>query len=126
MMPARKEKEEIKIQDRRRFTAEGDLSSTTTSEPIEESKQEEPPTQQTPPTPSPEKGVSTEEIPQPPSAAEQHEQHGHYQAASQKIDSMLDAAGAKRPPNMEVTFEQLIVSLYMQAMMQMGMIREED
>jgi hypothetical protein len=39
---------------------------------------------------------------------------------------MLDAAGADRPPDTEMTFERLVASLYMQAMMQLGMLREEN
>jgi hypothetical protein len=39
---------------------------------------------------------------------------------------MIDAAGGRRPANLDVTFEGLVASLYMQAMIQLGMIREEN
>ena len=64
--------------------------------------------------------------PVPPTEAEQKAQHGEYQAASKRIDAMLDQVQGKRPPNLDVNFEGLVVSLYMQAMMQMGMVREES
>src|SRR4029077_3201857 len=67
-----------------------------------------------------------EQMPPPPTAAEQKAQHDEYHKAGKQIDSMLDAAGAQRPAETEMTFERLIASLYMQAMMQLGMLREES
>jgi hypothetical protein len=65
-------------------------------------------------------------MPLPPTADEQKQQHGEYQTASKKIDDMIDATGGRRPANLDVTFEGLVASLYMQAMIQLGMIREEN
>jgi hypothetical protein len=117
---AEKKKEEFVVQDRRRFSSEGELTT-----PVEEEKSAATAGPQPQPASAEETAQPAEEI-VPPTDAEQHQQRGEYQAASQKIDDMLDAAGAKRPPNLEVTFEGLVASLYMQAMMQMGMIREEN
>jgi hypothetical protein len=116
-------KSDFVVQDRRRFTDEGELNH-------EAAKADEAtaPAQQT----SAEPGASASpqdvrEMPPPPTAAEQHEQHGHYQSASKTIDEILDKAGAKRPKNFEATFEGLVLSLYMQAMVQLGMpLREGD
>ncbi|MEO5935994.1 MAG: DUF1844 domain-containing protein, partial [Terriglobales bacterium] len=126
------EKEQFVVSDRRKFTAEGEL------------RPDAPPAREEaavitdaapPPAPPPAKTTEPEtaaasrpqeDMPAPPSAAEQHAQHTDYQAAGKQIDSMLDAAGAKRPPDMEMTFEKLILSLYMTAMMQMGMVRDEE
>jgi hypothetical protein len=118
---ADREKEQFVVQDRRKFTAEGELKDDVRDEP----------------TPAPVAEATTRaeskaapaehEMPPPPSAAEQNAQHTDYKAAGKQIDSMLDAAGAKRPPagELEMTFEKLVLSLYMTAMMQLGMVREE-
>jgi hypothetical protein len=119
---AEKKKEEFVVQDRRRFSSEGDLTT-------------EAPERSEPEAPAPaaaEANVETaepphrSEMPLPPTAAEQQQQHGEYKTASKKIDDMIDAAGGRRPANLDVTFEGLVASLYMQAMIQLGMIREEN
>ena len=114
-------KSEFVVQDRRRFTEEGEVNqeAARTEEPTA------PPTQAAvPETPA---QNDQREMPPPPTAAEQHEQHGHYQSASKDIDDLLDKAGAKRPKNFEASLEGLVLSLYMQAMVQLGMpLREGD
>jgi hypothetical protein len=112
-------KSEFVVQDRRRFTSEGELSETVTEEKlaVEAEAAAAPP-------PGAAAGERAE-VPLPPTSEEQHAQRGEYVTASKKIDDLLDAAGAKRPPNLDVTFETLVASIYMQAMMQLGMIREE-
>lgn len=124
-----KEKEEFVVADRRKFTAEGELRPDV---PAESEKQPEPENAQGPETSAstasekmPADKKPAEKMPAPPSNAEQDAQHRDYQDAGKKIDSILEGAGQKRTPQMDVTFERLIVSLYMQTMAQMGMIREE-
>lgn len=119
-----KEKEEFVVADRRKFTAEGELRP---DAPAESEKQPEPPKAPQPETATsaPSDKMPAEKMPAPPSNAEQDAQHRDYQDAGKKIDSILEGAGQKRTPQMDVTFERLIVSLYMQTMAQMGMIREE-
>jgi hypothetical protein len=119
---AEKKKEEFVVQDRRRFSAEGELT-TDTAERTESAAPAQPPTESK--TESAEQAHRSE-MPLPPTAAEQKQQHGEYKTASKKIDDMIDAAGARRPANLDVTFEGLVASLYMQAMIQLGMIREEN
>ena len=120
-MAEKDKKSELVVQDRRRFSSEGELTDTQ----VADEAKPEPPKPEAPEAaapPPPERS----DVPPPPSAAEQQAQHGGYQQASKKIDDMLDAAGAKRPPNMEPSFEGFVTSLYLQAMMQLGMIREEN
>jgi hypothetical protein len=119
---AEKKKEEFVVQDRRRFSTEGELTAPVVEEEKPAAEEKQP---SRPETPEPAEAANSE-MPVPPTEAEQHQQHGDYRVASKKIDDMLDAAGAKRPPNLDVTFEGLVASLYMQAMIQMGMIREEN
>ncbi|MCU1285591.1 MAG: hypothetical protein JWO13_1941 [Acidobacteriales bacterium] len=130
---AKREQEEFVVADRRKFTSEGELrpNAPPESAPPETAAPEAPAAQKEPS--SPEQGArqepeapAREEMPAPPSQADQHAQNQEYQAAGRKIDSLLDEAGAQRPKDMEITFERLIVSLYMQAMAQLGMIREDE
>jgi hypothetical protein len=131
---AKREQEEFVVADRRKFTSEGELrpdAPPESAQPESAAAPAPPPPQKTPDAPEqratqePEK-PAREEMPAPPSHAEQHAQNQDYQAAGRKIDSLLDEAGAQRPKDMEITFERLIVSLYMQAMAQLGMIREDE
>src|SRR4051794_38984772 len=123
---AKQEKEDFVVADRRKFTSEGELRPDAPAEqPAPEQKTDVPAEQKRQPAATPEK-PAREEMPAPPSHAEQHAQNQDYQAAGKKIDSLLDEAGAQRPPDMEINFERLIASLYMQAMAQLGMIREEN
>ena len=119
-----KEKEEFVIADRRKFTSEGDLRP---DAPLEVAKEPEKPATSA-------ADAATEitadkdappPMPPPPTAAEQDAQHRDYHDAGKKIDSILENAGQKRTSQMDVTFERLVVGLYMQTMAQLGMIREE-
>ncbi|MCU1305369.1 MAG: hypothetical protein JWN45_64 [Acidobacteriaceae bacterium] len=123
---AKQEKEEFVVADRRKFTSEGELrQDAPPDQSASEQKSEVAEKQKAQPVAAPE-APAREEMPTPPSHAEQHAQNQDYQAAGKKIDSLLDEAGAQRPPDMEITFERLIASLYMQAMSQLGLIREEN
>jgi hypothetical protein len=115
-------KSEFVVQDRRRFTDEGELNK-------EAAKAEETAPPQTESSEPQQSATATDqhEMPPSPTTEEQHEQHGHYQSASKDIDDILDKAGAKRPKNFEATCEGLVLSLYMQAMVQLGMpLREGE
>ena len=117
-MAEKEKKSEFVVQDRRRFSSEGELA-----EPAPREEESKAPVATAPPEPA---APQPQEIPVPPSAEEQHAQHGHYQNASRQIDAMLDAAGAKRPEGVEPSFEGLVTSLYLQTMLQLGMIRDEN
>jgi hypothetical protein len=134
-MRNKSEKEEFVVSDKRKFTAEGDLRPDVAESPREEaapvaaqgpSSQPQQAQAQQPPAKEPSTEPGEQAMPAPPTAAEQSAQHTDYKAAGKKIDNMLDAAGAQRPADMEMTFEKLILSLYMTAMVQMGMVREEE
>lgn len=115
-------KSDFVVQDRRRFTDEGELN-----QDAVKTEESAPPAANAPSAPESETPKDAREMPSPPTAAEVQEQHGHYQSASKTIDEILDKAGAKRPKNFEASFEALVLSLYMQAMVQLGMpLREGD
>ena len=123
------EKELFVVSDRRKFTAEGERREDA-DEPVEENAASavpaavsapaaEAPVAETAPAGPP-------QVPPPPSAAEQNAQKGEYDSASSRMDTMLDEHGAKVPAELTPSFETLTMSLYMQAMMELGMIREEN
>ena len=59
-----------------------------------------------------------------PTEAEQASQHADYRAGSQKLDDLLQEKTGQRA-TAEMTFERLVASLYMTAMMQMGVMVPE-
>ncbi len=129
MAKREEEKELFVVADKRKFTSEGELRPGVDSQP-EQVSSPAPPSPTSVAEPKSPEASSTDtaepEMPEPPSAAEQKAQHDEYRQAGRKIDSMLDSAGAERPAEMEMNFERLIGSLYMQAMLQLGMLREEN
>src|SRR5579859_1260317 len=121
---------EFVVQDRRRFAPEGELRRD--ADVVEEEKpaastKDTPPVQAVaPPPPSPSTQADEEELPPPPTAAEQQEQHDAYQASGKQIDEMISKSGNRAHAPTEMTFERLIESFYMTALIQMGAIRQEN
>jgi hypothetical protein len=136
-------KSEFVVTDRRRFGTEGEPRP---DAPVaEEEKAAAPPAPPRPTPPPPPIQQATppaaavqppagqapqapedEELPAPPTAEEQHEQSEAYKASGRKIDEMISAAGkAPQGGPLEMTFERVIESFYMSALIQMGAIRQE-
>jgi hypothetical protein len=134
-------KSEFVVTDRRRFGTEGDPRPDAAV--TEEEKAAAPPAPKpAPPAPqqtmpqaaaaqppagqAPQAAANEEELPAPPTAEEQHEQSEAYKASGRKIDEMISAAG-KAPQGFptEMSFERVIESFYMSALIQMGAIRQE-
>lgn len=67
-----------------------------------------------------------EEMAAPPTAEEQREQDEAYKASGKKIDEMISAAGKAQGGPLEMTFERVIESFYMSALIQMGAIRQDN
>ena len=63
-------------------------------------------------------------MPEPPTAAEQKAQADAYQQSSKAMDSAAEKSGYSAT-DLEMTFERFLASLYMSAMMQMGMMHEQ-
>jgi len=124
-------KQEFVVSDRRRFAPEGELR---TDVPVGDEEAPAPPAAPTTPAESKaaapvEQETRTEppaEMPAPPTAQEQHEQNEAYKASGKKLDEMFtqSAAGKARAP-VEMTFERLIESFYMTALIQLGALRQE-
>jgi len=138
-------KSEFVVTDRRRFGTEGDPrpdapvveEEKAAAPPAPKPTPPPPPVQQTPPpataaqppaaqTQPAATEAQDEELPAPPTAEEQHEQSEAYKASGKKIDEMITAAGkAPQGGPMEMTFERVIESFYMSALLQMGALRQE-
>ncbi|HUM04773.1 MAG TPA: DUF1844 domain-containing protein [Terriglobales bacterium] len=105
----------FKVSDRRLFTADGELRTETVEE-----------------TPSPvaeqPKVVLTDlpepATPPPPTASEQQAQHDAYKQSSKDLDARVELSGHSSK-ELEVTFERFMASLYMTAMMQLGLMVEQ-
>ncbi len=130
-MPDKKKAPEFVVTDRRMFTSEGEL------------REETIPPNEAPaisaPVASPEapaavaaspsaKAAGAEpvapahDIPPPPSPDEQRASQDAYQGRRLGVP---DASGQGRAHDYQMTFERLVASLYMTAMVQLGLIREE-
>jgi uncharacterized protein DUF1844 len=136
-------KQDFVVSDRRRFAPEGDLRTD-----VPPSEEETPAPAVSTPTPVaqpvPIAPVATEEqpaapaeaaaegdgegdheMPPPPTSAEQQAQNDAYQASGKKLDEMFSKAGGRRENLPEMSFERLVESFYMTALLQMGAIRQE-
>jgi hypothetical protein len=127
-MAENKKQPEFTVTDRRRFTSEGDATSETPREQQPEAPEHppviapEPPKQAAPEAPKPD----DRNVPPPPSAAERQAQHDAFKESSKKLDAQIQSElGGRRPQDFEVNVERFIASLYMSALMQMGLMHEQ-
>jgi hypothetical protein len=115
---AKKEQETFTVTDRRLFTSEGDAR-----EDVREEKTS--PAASAPPPIVVEKAPIPESaMPPTPSAAEQQQQADAYRESSKELDRRVEMGGHSAK-ELEMTFERFMASLYMTAMMQLGMMHEE-
>ena len=136
-MPDKKKDSEFKVSDRRLFTADGELRSSEQSEPEnrEEAKQQ----QQQPPAASASKidnhlesgkhldshsAQTAADMPPTPTAAEQKAQQDAYRESSRDLDRRVELSGHSAK-ELEISFERFMASLYMTAMMQLGLMHEQ-
>ena len=126
MAEKRKEESGFTVTDRRLFTPEGELR----SDVPEESEPAKP-------RPLPKESAASEsassstaapqeerEMPSPPSTAEQEEQAAAYKKSSKKLDAEVELSGHSAK-DFEITFERFLASLYMTAMLQLGLMRQQ-
>jgi len=136
---ADKEKREtgFKVSDRRPFTADGELRATVEAE--EEREESSSAGQQLPsgatrggndaiPSTSlhsePVTPRHPEDTPAPPAAAEQEAQNEAYKQSTRDLDSRVELSGHSAK-ELEITFERFMASLYMTAMLQLGLMHEQ-
>jgi Domain of unknown function (DUF1844) len=125
MAQKRKEESEFKVSDKRLFTADGELRDAVEEQaptPVGAAVAAPPSTVQdgapTPAAPAPES-----EVPEPPTASEQQAQHDAYRQSARDLDSRVELSGHSAK-ELEVSFERFMASLYMTAMMQLGLMQE--
>ncbi len=114
---AEKKEESFKVSDRRLFNADGELRSdeveipvaATPEKPVE--KQESPVAEHGP-------------IPTPPSATDQKQQADAYRESAKHLDRQVELSGHSAK-ELEMTFERFLASLYMTAMVQLGLMHEQ-
>jgi len=109
------------VTDRRLFTSDGELRNDVAQE-------KDAPKGATPAAPekprAPERAEESPDIPPPPTAAEQKEQAEAYAQSSKDLDSQVELSG-RSAKEFEMTFERFLASLYMTAMLQLGMMHEQ-
>jgi hypothetical protein len=113
-------KSDFVITDKRKFTADGELRPEATSE--EQPPRGTPPTT-TPNPEAPRQAAPQQTTPPPPTAAEQQAQRDAYRHSGKQFES--SAFRGRTPQDYEMNFERLVASLYMSAMMQLGLMHEE-
>jgi hypothetical protein len=139
-MAEKKQESGFTVTDRRLFTEDGELRKDAREEV-------EPRKAATPPVPVPTSGqtaaketapaansaatfpaegndVVGQNMPAPPTAAEQQAQADAYRESSQELDSRAEPGG-RSTKEFEMTFERFLASLYMTAMLQLGLMHEQ-
>ena len=130
MAEKKHEQSGFKVTDRRLFTADGELR----GEVTEEVETPRPTPAGVPPVAtSPEKAPvpavadtaeADREMPTPPTSAEQDAQAAAYKQSSKDLDTQVELSGHSAK-DFEITFERFLASLYMTAMMQLGLMRQQ-
>jgi hypothetical protein len=128
---AEKKQDSFTVTDRRLFTSDGELRQETSEEtpvstpapaarpaPIENAKS----------AGSAQENLSGTEpqqpMPPPPTDVEQQEQADAYSKSSKDLDTRVELSGHSAK-ELEMTFERFMASLYMTAMLQLGLMHEE-
>ena len=124
-MAEKKKDTDFKVSDRRLFTSDGELRSTIEDQP-EETTPERTSTAAPPAAAASTPGSSSaaESAPPPPTAAEQKAQQDAYQQSARDLDRRVELSG-QSAKDLEITFERFMASLYMTAMLQLGLMHEQ-
>jgi hypothetical protein len=123
---AEKKQESFTVTDRRLFTPEGEMREEISQEEVSSA----PPI---PPPAPPQAPVAPVEVASPapqadtppaPTAAEQKEQADAYSRSAKDLDARVELSGHSSK-ELEMTFERFMASLYMSAMLQLGLMHEQ-
>jgi hypothetical protein len=116
---AEKKQESFTVTDRRLFTSDGEARTGASQEEVATVKAE------APPPASPSQPVQGEQgMPPAPTAAEQQEQADAYRKSAKDLDTRVELSGHSAK-ELEMTFERFMASLYMTAMLQLGLMHEQ-
>ncbi len=125
-MAEKKQESGFTVTDRRLFTADGELRQDAAEE-VETPKSAVSTATKTAekmPKPTEAATPSERDVPVPPTAAEQEAQAAAYRQSSKELDSQVEMGG-RSAKEFEMTFERFLASLYMTAMLQLGLMREQ-
>jgi hypothetical protein len=116
-------KQEFTVTDRRLFTSDGELR------PDANEEQTAPPSSK-PVTESKPEGAKAAEpaapTPPPPSADEQKAQADAYSRSTRDLDARLKRElGSAQAQDLQINFERFLASLYMTALLQLGLVHEQ-
>lgn len=119
---AEKKQESFTVTDRRLFTSEGEIREEVSQEEVSSAL----PTPQAAPVAQPAVATPPQEsdAPPAPTAAEQKEQAEAYRKSAKDLDAKVELSGHSSK-ELEMTFERFMASLYMSAMLQMGLMHEQ-
>ena len=140
-MPDKEKKPDFVVTDRRLFSTDGELRQDVVEDEERRAERErekseaqrlvneERAAQQQPASSSPAQAtsiVTDEALPEGPSAQEQHDSAAAYQESTREIDDRIEKEMRKqgqphRAQDFEMTFEKFVASLYMSALMQLGL-----
>jgi Domain of unknown function (DUF1844) len=115
---AEKKQEAFKVTDRRLFTPEGEVRKEISQEEVSVSSKTEPTVEKPAPKPP------ETDVPPAPSSTEQQEQADRYRNSTQENDHRLGLDG-QLINDLEISFERFTASLYMTAMLQLGLMHEQ-
>jgi hypothetical protein len=125
MFMSEKKQETFTVTDRRLFTSEGESrqegSEEISTSAVAPQRVPEPAPAIVPETAA---GAPQQEIPPPPTAAEQKLQADAYKESAKDMDARVELSGHSAK-ELEMTFERFMASLYMTAMMQLGLMHEQ-
>jgi Domain of unknown function (DUF1844) len=132
-----KKQESFTVTDRRLFTSDGVLRREASEEEVSTSKPPAPAPAETKVTSIVAEPASNQSAPEhlapsdldpsaptPPTAAEQKEQADAYHKSAKELDARVELSGHSAK-EMTMTFERFMASLYMTAMLQLGLMQEE-
>jgi hypothetical protein len=127
MAEKKREESAFKVTDRRLFNSEGDLRADVPEEvepPKAEPIKKEVAAEKVPTPSAVDPGTLERDMPIPPSNAEQEAQAAAYRESSKDLDTQVELSGHSAK-DFEITFERFLASLYMTAMMQLGLMRQQ-
>ena len=138
-MAEKRQESGFTVTDRRLFTEDGELR-----KDVPEEKEIEPAKAATPPAttaaaakepvstggsvaafPAEGDGVEGQAAPAPPTPAEQQVQADAYRESARELDSRVELSG-RSAKEFEMTFERFLASLYMTAMLQLGLMHQQN
>jgi len=132
-MPDKKNEPEFTVTDRRRFTEEDE------ARPVTPAAEPEPAPPAVSETAAPSSSQSqriisseetaaapTQEAPPPPTAEEQKASDDAFKASSKALDDQIKSQLGRSAKDFEMTFDRFIASLYMTALMQLGLVHQQN